>query len=124
MTQYEYEQKFGELTPSHPFGEYVFTGMYDMFMEEYRLRAKGARTLDGAEMKFAYFTVPKEFSKANALKEITAIDRRNGATYPAMFFTKQGFWIGDKMVCVKMVIDNMSPWGQVHPTRITLEISF
>ena len=91
-------------------------------MQQYRLHAKGARTLDGSDMKFAFFTAPKEFSFKNAQNEITDIDRRNGAKYPAMFFTKQGFWAGKRMVCVRMVIDNMSPWGHVHPTRITLTL--
>ena len=120
MVQCEYGMKFGELTPDHPFGEYVFHGMHKMFLEEYRLLAKGARRLDGAEIKFAFFTTPLEFSRDNAQKKITDQDSRYGCKYPAMFFNKPGCWISwSRMVCLKQLIGNMMGWD-IDPTRMSI----
>ena len=119
MLQYDYELKFGELTPDFPYGRDVFRGMHKLFLEEYRKSAKGVWQLNGAEIEFGFFTAPLQFSKENALKKLTDNDILYGAKYPAMFFTKAGCWDGLKMVCLKMVIDNVNAWI-VDPTRMSI----
>ena len=118
LTQAQWEEIFGEVTETQPYGTRFWDGFRHLMITRYRPAMRKYQHLGALKPLLAYFELPFKFSK-EAAKQAKDIERNpgSGRHYPCWAWraiNQEAVWI----VCINICICSSDPWF-VHSSWAT-----